>query len=175
VCSPAACEIPCPPEDVCDPILVDPLDPIVTCIGPTFTMRLDTGVGPDGAPLAAGAVDPEWRIWVAGATGAWITPNATGIWGPRGYYTYERPFTVPSNAYDVRVDVTYAADNQVRFFDRAAVVTFLHESATHAFGAKTSFSYTLTETGSHALAGRLFNQGSYTGLLVEATVTGKCR
>ena len=203
VCWPGCTEgpPPCPPEDVCDPIVVDPLDSVVVCIGPTFTTRLETGVGPNGAPLPAGVVDDQWRIlatpqggpqpayahgpdphpsvWAVGTDAGWINHDATDTWGPRGYYTYQRSFTVPSNAYDVRVHVTYAADNQVRFFDQAAgrlaPYPLVHESATNAFDTKTSFSYTLAETGPHALTGRLFNAGSYTGLLVEGFVTGKCR
>ena len=155
------------------------------CLGQTSTLDLSTG---QGSPI-----DPLWKLnvtapayktppvssWVSLAPASWIQPVASPAPSfnvPPGIYKYSVKFnirdcTIPS--VEVRLDGKFAADNSAEvWFDSNLITSCPGPTCFKAPGV--NFSVPAIAPGNHTLEIRVKNDGSYSGLIVNAKLTRQC-
>ena len=161
------------------------------CTGnePTFSFSLNTGIGVDGAPLPAGVVDPHWNVdfapgwthdpypgWVSSPNARWIDLAPVQTEQPAGPYAYSLEYTLPPLAQDVVISGRFAADNRAILSDTGSIVSlYLGETdPVEGFRQWVPFWASVPGVGPHVLGAQVENFHGVTGLIVEATVSGRC-
>jgi hypothetical protein len=163
--------------------------------GLPVSLNLSTGAG------AIGSKDPRWTVsgggtapaaysttkvssWVAPPTAStnWIQP-ATGGSPNSGLpgnttFVYKTSFTVPLCAYllgGITLKGTYSADNRAEIWMNNNQLTAAACTTATCFQSLDSFDVSsLVGPGLNTLEFRVKNDGSYSGLVVDASAVSKC-
>jgi Domain of unknown function DUF11 len=172
-------------------------------VNPCRDLAIDLTTGREnGADLAIGAPDQEWRLgpsfsnpsiaiagpippWLTPAPGRWINalpPSGTKNWsatsGHAASQTYRFNFQLasPWTASQCRLRFDYAADNCVRFKLNGNFITPAPTNCNSfsAFNATQTYNQPIA-AGTHSLEAVVTNVSSYSGLYVRGTVTCHCK
>lgn len=177
---------------------VPPIDghlslPCCKCVGDVNKLDLSTGSAPWSVSPGLGPTKTILSAWTAAPVppASWIQPvspqAATASKSvPAGLYNYKVSFTIPDNCtipYEkMELSGSFAADNSVPSSSLTGSTPPFNHTCIAPAGSKNCFT-TLTPllwsgtlgTGVKMLSFDVNNEGSYSGLLVNATLTGKCK
>jgi hypothetical protein len=159
--------------------------PCCECLGRSVQLDLSTGVAPWTVSPGAGPTPTTLSAWTASASPAkWIQPvspataTATSNLPANTTYHYQVAFTVPDNCtipYDhVELAGKWAADNDGKVNLGPPISNISNCTTGNCFGAPIAFSVASVNVGSHALTVDVTNRSLYSGLLVNAVLTGHC-
>lgn len=158
--------------------------PCCKCVGDPVTLSLSTGAVPWTVTPGSGPATTTLSPWAS--TGAsWIQPVASGTADPNvpaGPFTYMTKFVIPDNCtipYDTntfKLSGTWAADNGGTLSLLGASGSPSQCVTPYCFKTPVNFSFGAPiSLGGHVLTATVTNlPSSYSGLSVNATLTGRC-
>jgi len=157
------------------------------CVGQSVSLNVSTGQG-------NGATDPLWQVnggtayitpavssWVALIPAQWIQPVSSPTPSPNvpaGVYKYTLRFnvakcTIPMSAY--LLTGNFAADNSVIVrLDGGAPISQCSGSYCFQSGTGVGFNLPISPGTTHTLEIEVKNDGSYSGLIVNAQIKAQC-
>jgi hypothetical protein len=160
--------------------------PCCDCIGHRMQLDLSTGVVPWTVTPGSGPTPTTLSAWTAAAPPAkWLQPvspataTATSNLPSNTTYHYEVAFTVPDNCtipYEqVSLGGKWASDNQGTIrLDSSVLGSCPGPSCFNAPTNPLSFSAATVTPGTHFLRADVTNISGYSGVLVNAVLTGRC-
>ena len=157
--------------------------PCCKCVGDTVTLPLSTGADPWTVSPGSGPATTTLSAWAS--TGAsWIQPVASGTADPNvpaGPFTYLAKFVIPDNCtipYDTntfKLSGTWAADNGGTLILDSGPSSLCPGNVCFKTPVNFVFGPPISPLGGHVLKATVTNlPSSYSGLSVNATLTGKC-
>jgi hypothetical protein len=157
------------------------------CLGKAYTLDLSTGhapwkvTPPSSSASSAFNTSPIAGVWMTIPGAGWIQPvsSPTPVNVPAGVYKYSVSFSIPKWIIpsSIKLEGKFAADNSAKVYldtPGNTLVVCTGSSCFKAPDAPKSFS-ALNITGpTHTLVIEVTNDGNYSGLSVNATVTRQC-
>lgn len=161
--------------------------PCCKCLGESHTLDLSTG---QGSPI-----DPIWNVngnpayttpkvssWIALPGAQWIQPVASPTPSksvPAGVYKYTVKFNIPKCTIpsDIRLDGKFSADNSAKAFLDIPTQPVGSCPGPTCFAGSVPLTVNpawLTPGSTHTLEIDVTNDGSYSGLIVNAKLTRQC-
>lgn len=160
--------------------------PCCTCLGKDVQTDVNTGHGSVTDSLwtvngGAGYITPSVAAWITLPPAQWLQPVATPTPSSNvssGPFRYEMQFKISENCFipftTVEISGNLAADNDAKLF--VDNNTTPSASCTNCFNPGIPINLSGLSPGTHKLKIEVQNQfGSFSGLLVNAQLTGHCR